>query len=268
MVDGESKILIQHIIFQLMHESAWRVTTGFNHSAWLCRTCEFREPTTQPNHVTDIQFSHIDSHMLWSRTTKQNLHPTALNNYHYRPSRDTIYSSSKWHICPHASRYSQISYYTFHRRSILHTVELKMATEKVFNGREEFSDSSNAFHSILALSLWLGWIHFNIALILSAIFLLPLSKSLLFVPYPFLLIINIIHFLLRNFVDFFVCDRVIGFLALFVVLPLGAKSKFGRRLSRYIFRFCCLFCFFVTCNLSFFLFFSVLKISFLLLWFM
>ena len=55
------------------------------------------------------------------------------------------------------------------------------AAEKLISGREEFGDSSNLFSAILAMVLWLGAIHFNIALILLAVFFLPLSKSLLFV---------------------------------------------------------------------------------------
>ncbi|XP_004512296.1 diacylglycerol O-acyltransferase 2D [Cicer arietinum] len=86
-----------------------------------------------------------------------------------------------------------------------------MSTEKVFNGRDEFTDSSNTFHSILALSLWLGAIHFIIGLVLFATFFLPLSKSL----------------------------SVLGFLLLLMVLPVEAKSKFGRRLSRYICKHAC-----------------------------
>ncbi|PNY11323.1 diacylglycerol o-acyltransferase 2-like protein [Trifolium pratense] len=86
-----------------------------------------------------------------------------------------------------------------------------MPTEKIFNGREQFTDSSNTFSSILALSLWLGSIHFNIALILFALFFFPFSKFLV----------------------------VLGFLFLCMVLPLEAKSKFGRRLSRYICKYAC-----------------------------
>ncbi|XP_057448878.1 diacylglycerol O-acyltransferase 2D [Lotus japonicus] len=86
-----------------------------------------------------------------------------------------------------------------------------MATEKVFNGRQEFSDSSNVPSTIFAMSLWLGAIHFNVALVLFAVFFLPLSKSLL----------------------------VFGFLLLFMVLPMDANSKFGRKLSRYICKHAC-----------------------------
>ncbi|TKY70216.1 Diacylglycerol O-acyltransferase 2 [Spatholobus suberectus] len=79
------------------------------------------------------------------------------------------------------------------------------------SGREEFGDSSNVFTAILAIALWLGAIHFNVALILFAVFFLPLSKSLL----------------------------VFGFLFVFMVLPIDEKSRFGRRLSRYICKHAC-----------------------------
>ncbi|KAG2376320.1 Diacylglycerol O-acyltransferase [Vigna angularis] len=54
--------------------------------------------------------------------------------------------------------------------------------EKFISGREEFGNSSNTFSAILAMALWLGAIHFNIALILFALFFLPLPK-LLFASY-------------------------------------------------------------------------------------
>ncbi|KAG5060872.1 hypothetical protein AAZX31_01G143300 [Glycine max] len=85
------------------------------------------------------------------------------------------------------------------------------AAEKLISGREEFGDSSNLFSAILAMVLWLGAIHFNIALILLAVFFLPLSKSLL----------------------------VFGFLFGFMVLPINEKSRFGRRLSRFICKHAC-----------------------------
>ncbi|XP_027361620.1 diacylglycerol O-acyltransferase 2D [Abrus precatorius] len=85
------------------------------------------------------------------------------------------------------------------------------SVEKVISGREEFGDSSNLFKSILAMALWLGAIHLNVALILVAVFFLSLSKSLL----------------------------VFAFLFVFMVLPIDDKSKFGRRLSRYICKHAC-----------------------------
>jgi len=55
--------------------------------------------------------------------------------------------------------------------------------EKFISGREEFGNSSNTFSAILAMALWLGAIHFNVALVLFALFYLPLPKLLLFVFY-------------------------------------------------------------------------------------
>ncbi|KAK7406966.1 hypothetical protein VNO78_08602 [Psophocarpus tetragonolobus] len=85
------------------------------------------------------------------------------------------------------------------------------AVEKVISGREEFGNSSNLFSAILAMALWLGAIHFNIVLIILALFFLTLSKSLL----------------------------VFGFLFVFMVLPIDEKSRFGRRLSRFICKHAC-----------------------------
>ncbi|CAJ1930734.1 unnamed protein product [Sphenostylis stenocarpa] len=85
------------------------------------------------------------------------------------------------------------------------------AGEIVISGREEFGDSSNLLSAILAMVLWLGAIHFNVALILFALFFLPFTKFLLFDGSR---------------------ARVFGFLFVFSVLPIDEKSRFGRRLSR------------------------------------
>lgn len=50
----------------------------------------------------------------------------------------------------------------------------------VITGREEFG--SSALHTLVALGLWLGTIHFNVVLVLFTLFFLPLSKALVFVP--------------------------------------------------------------------------------------
>lgn len=49
---------------------------------------------------------------------------------------------------------------------------------RVFKGAEEFE--SNRLHSVVALGIWLGAIHFNLALLFFSFFL-PLSKAFLFV---------------------------------------------------------------------------------------
>jgi len=53
--------------------------------------------------------------------------------------------------------------------------------EKVLRGNEVFGESCNWFKSVVALTLCFGAIHFNLALILFAIFFLSLSKALLYV---------------------------------------------------------------------------------------
>ncbi|XP_039007980.1 diacylglycerol O-acyltransferase 2-like [Hibiscus syriacus] len=78
-----------------------------------------------------------------------------------------------------------------------------------FSGKDEFP--SNMFNRILAIALWLGSLHFNFFLLLFSFLFLPFSKFLM----------------------------VVGFLLVFMVLPLDPHSKFGRRLSRYICKHLC-----------------------------
>ncbi|KAL1370688.1 diacylglycerol O-acyltransferase 2D isoform X2 [Arachis hypogaea] len=89
------------------------------------------------------------------------------------------------------------------------------AEEKVFRSTEVFaaesSSKSKGFKTTLALALWLGAIHFNGALMLFALLFLPLSKALL----------------------------VFALLFVFMVIPIDEKSKFGRKLSRYICKNAC-----------------------------
>ncbi|KAL5557376.1 hypothetical protein UlMin_039612 [Ulmus minor] len=75
--------------------------------------------------------------------------------------------------------------------------------ERVFRGSPEFGSTVKA---LVAIAIWLGAIHFNIALVLFSFLLLPLSKFLL----------------------------VLGLLLFFIVLPVDEKSKNGRKLARSI----------------------------------
>ncbi|XP_031388777.1 diacylglycerol O-acyltransferase 2 isoform X2 [Punica granatum] len=84
----------------------------------------------------------------------------------------------------------------------------RKTTMSVFNGKEEFP-SSNIFHTMVALGIWLGAIHFNVALVIFAFVFLSPSKTLL----------------------------VFGLLVVFMVIPIDDRSKIGRKL--YICRHAC-----------------------------
>ncbi|GMP26872.1 hypothetical protein CsSME_00003128 [Camellia sinensis var. sinensis] len=76
----------------------------------------------------------------------------------------------------------------------------------------EFTGSeSSVFHTILALIIWLGAIHFNVVVVLASFLFLPLPK-------------------------FFMA---MGLLVIFMVIPMDDKSKWGRKLARYICKHAC-----------------------------
>lgn len=76
----------------------------------------------------------------------------------------------------------------------------------VFKGKEE-----STIQTIAALAVWLGAIHFNVAVVLFAIFFLPLRNAF----------------------------AVFGLLIFLMVIPIDDSSKVGRRLSRYICKHAC-----------------------------
>lgn len=76
----------------------------------------------------------------------------------------------------------------------------------VFKGTQE-----SIIHQTVAMTIWLGAIHLNVALILFSVLFLPLSKAL----------------------------AVFGLLLIFMVIPINEKSKLGRKLSRYICKHVC-----------------------------
>ncbi|KAB2055811.1 hypothetical protein ES319_A11G063000v1 [Gossypium barbadense] len=78
-----------------------------------------------------------------------------------------------------------------------------------FRGKDEFP--SNMLHGILAIAMWIGSVHFDFFLLLFSFLFLPFSKFLM----------------------------ALGFLLIFMVLPVDPYSKFGLKLSRYICKHLC-----------------------------
>ncbi|PIA56958.1 hypothetical protein AQUCO_00700962v1 [Aquilegia coerulea] len=76
----------------------------------------------------------------------------------------------------------------------------------IFQGKQ-----SSRIHTVIALFLWLGGIHFNVVLVLAALFFLPSTLAF----------------------------AVFGLLIFLMVIPINDQSKLGRKLARYICKHVC-----------------------------
>jgi 2-acylglycerol O-acyltransferase 2 len=88
---------------------------------------------------------------------------------------------------------------------------MKEESTTVLRAREEDENDSNTMHTLVAVAIWLGGIHFNVVLVIFSLFFLPLSYSLV--------ILGSLLFLMFTTVDF--------------------NSRFGRAMSRYICKNAC-----------------------------
>ncbi|KAM7276177.1 hypothetical protein ACFE04_018043 [Oxalis oulophora] len=84
-------------------------------------------------------------------------------------------------------------------------------TTTVFRARDEFGKESNTMHTLVAVAIWLGGIHFNVILIAFSLFFLPLPYSLM----------------------------ILGFLLFLMFIPVDQTSKFGHAMSSYICKNAC-----------------------------
>ncbi|KAL3376606.1 hypothetical protein AABB24_003175 [Solanum stoloniferum] len=73
------------------------------------------------------------------------------------------------------------------------------------------TNSGSLLHTVLALVLWLGSVHFNFLILIASFVFLPFSKALV----------------------------VIGILLILILIPIGEKNNLGRRLARYICKHAC-----------------------------
>ncbi|CAN7110496.1 unnamed protein product [Brassica rapa subsp. narinosa] len=97
-------------------------------------------------------------------------------------------------------------------------------------GADQHSSSSNIFHSITAIVIWLGSVHLNVAIVLSSLIFLPPSLSLLYIHTPSL---SLSPFVLTLFEILCFFCRVLGLLFLLIFIPIDDRSKYGRMLARY-----------------------------------